>query len=146
MCIGFFLVITSVTTAHAACSMTSSSIPFGTYDIFSPTPLDTVGQVIFRCAARDRNVSISLSRGSSTSFNPRRMVNGAARLNYNLYLDAARTIIWGDGSNGTQTYFINNPQPNNADIPVPVYGRIPAGQTTVAKGSYSDTISAIVNY
>lgn len=132
--------------ANASCSLTSSSVPFGSYDVFSPTPLDTVGQVIFRCSQNDKNVSISLSRGGSADFSPRRMTNGASILNYNLYRDAARTVIWGDGSGGTQTYFINNPQPNNTDIPVSVYGRILAGQSTAATGNYSDTISAVVNY
>jgi len=72
------------------------------------------------------------------------MLKGSEALNYNLYLDAARTIIWGDGTAGTQTYFIKNPT-NNQDVTVPVYGRVPTGQS-VSKGTYSNTITVTINF
>jgi spore coat protein U-like protein len=132
--------------AQASCSLSAASISFGNYDVFSPNHLDSIGQLVFRCAPNDNNVAISLSRGGSPSFSPRRLVNVGSFINYNLYLDAARSVVWGDGSGGTQTYFISNPKPNNADIAVPVYGRISAGQSAAAFGNYSDTITAIINY
>jgi spore coat protein U-like protein len=132
-------------TAQAACSLTSTSIAFGNYDIFSSSPLDTLGQVIFRCGNNDHDVSISLDTGGAPTFNPRRMLNGAGTLNYNLYLDAARTVIWGDGSSGTQNFFVHNPQANNRDISVPIYGRIPAGQGA-SVGNYSNTLTATINF
>jgi spore coat protein U-like protein len=132
-------------TAQAACSLTSTSIAFGNYDIFSAAPLDTLGQVIFRCGNNDHDVSISLDRGGAPTFNPRRMLNGGNTLNYNLYLDAARTVIWGDGSAGTQNFFVHNPQANNRDISVPIYGRIPAGQEA-SVGNYSNTLTATINF
>src|SRR5262245_20367523 len=104
--------------ALAVCSLSNTSISFGNYDVFSTSPLATNGSIICRCGYADRNISISLDKGGAASFNPRRMLKGSEALNYNLYLDAARTIIWGDGTGGTQTYFINNP-PNNQDITVP---------------------------
>jgi spore coat protein U-like protein len=131
--------------ALGACSLTSTSIAFGSYDIFSSAPLDSLGQIIFRCANNDHNVSISLDKGGAPSFNPRRMLNGANSLNYNLYTDAARTVIWGDGTGGTQNFFIANPQPNNQDISVPLYGRIPAGQGA-SVGSYSNTVTVTINF
>jgi spore coat protein U-like protein len=131
--------------AQGACSLTSTSIAFGSYDIFSPSPLDTLGQVIFRCGNNDHNVSISLDKGGAPTFNPRRMLNGTSSINYNLYLDAARTIIWGDGTNGTQNFFVRNPQQNNRDISVPIYGRIPAGQAP-SVGNYSNTLTVTINF
>ncbi len=88
---------------------------------------------------------ITLDRGGGTSFATRRMVNGSEQLQYNLYLDAARTIIWGDGSGGTQALLIHNPQGNNQDLTVPIFGRIPAGQDR-GIGTYSDTIIVTLNY
>jgi spore coat protein U-like protein len=131
--------------AQAACSLTSTSIAFGNYDIFTASPLDTLGQVIFRCGNNDHNVSISLDKGGAPTFNPRRMLNGTTPLNYNLYLDAARTVIWGDGSSGTQNFFVRNPQPNNRDISVPIYGRVPAGQAPTV-GNYSNTVTVTINF
>lgn len=126
--------------AHAACSLGGGSVAFGAYDPISLAPLDTIGSLVFQCSQKDHNVMITLSRGSGTSFATRRMLNGSQQLLYNLYRDIGRTIIWGDGSGGSQAYLINNPQPNNRDIRVPIFGRIPAGQN-VKVGSYADTIT-----
>jgi len=141
----FLIALANPFSAQAACSLTSTSIAFGIYDIFSPSPLDTLGQIIFRCGNNDHDVSISLDKGGAPTFNPRRMLNGANTLNYNLYLDAARTVIWGDGSSGTQNFFVRNPQPNNRDISVPIYGRVPAGQAP-SVGNYSNTVTVTINF
>jgi spore coat protein U-like protein len=73
------------------------------------------------------------------------MVNGSDQLLYNLYRDSGRTIVWGDGSGGSQAYQNNNPQPNNRDITVPIFGRIPPGQNAKV-GNYSDTITVTLTY
>jgi spore coat protein U domain-containing protein, fimbrial subunit CupE1/2/3/6 len=138
------LMIAEPFSAQAACSLTSTSILFGSYDIFSSTPLDTLGQIIFRCSNNDHNISISLDKGGAPTFDPRRLLNGASTLSYNLYLDAARTTIWGDGTGGTQSFFVQNPT-NNRDISIPLYGRIPAGQSTSA-GNYSNTLTVTINF
>ena len=127
------------TSAQAACSLSGASISFGDYDPTILTPLDTAGAVIYRCGNSDHNITITLSRGGGTSYATRRMVNGSEKLFYNLYRDAARTAIWGDGTGGTQAYTIANPQ-NNQDVTVPMFGRAPAGQN-VSVGSYIDTIT-----
>lgn len=129
--------------AGAACTISTTSVSFGTYSVFSLTPLDSTGTVTFQCG-KEKNIQISLSRGGAPAFNPRQMLSGAERLNYNLHLDAARTSIWGDGTGGTTTYFNNNP-PNNTDVIVTIYGRIPAGQD-VRAGIYTDTVTATINY
>ena len=133
------------TTVEAVCTISSTSVAFGTYDPFNAAPLNTAGQIVYMCGNRDHNVSISLSRGSAPSFQPRLMQNGNSSLQYNLYLDPAQTIIWGDGSGGTQTYFIKNPQGNNQELSVPIYGSIPPGQN-VTVGNYSDTLTLTIDF
>ena len=130
---------------EAVCSIRSASVAFGTYDPFNPVSLNTAGQFVYICGNRDHNVFISLSRGSASSFQPRVMKNGSSSLQYNLYLDPAKTIIWGDGSEGTQAYFIKNPQPNNQELSVPIYGSIPPGQN-VPVGAYSDTLTLTIDF
>jgi spore coat protein U-like protein len=73
------------------------------------------------------------------------MLSSSNQLFYNLFLDAARTIVWGDGTGGTQFYFSQNPQPNNQNISVPIYGRMPALQD-VKVGNYGDTITVTLNF
>ena len=82
--------------------------------------------------------------GGAGTFDPRRMLNGAEALNYNLYLDAARTQIWGDGTGASQLYVNSNP-PNSRTVTVTIFGRIPA-QQDVSAGSYSDSITATINF
>lgn len=140
----FYLTIL-VGSVEAACSLSSTSMVFGTYDVLVTTPLDTAGSIVYRCTQRDHNIMITLDRGGGATFATRRMVKGFEQLLYNLYLDAARTVIWGDGTGGTQAFFIGNPQANNQDLTVPIFGRIPARQDR-GIGSYTDTIIVTLNF
>ena len=133
-------------TAEAAptCTISATSVSFGSYDVFASSATDSTGTVTITCNGAARDVVVSLSTGASGAYNPRTMVRGGETLSYNLYRDAARTSIWGDGSGGTSTYTNANP-PNNAAINITVYGRVPAGQD-VSAGNYSDTVSAVINF
>ena len=72
------------------------------------------------------------------------MTKGGEALGYNLYMDASRTTIWGDGTSGTSAYSRNNP-PNGTNVSLPVYGRVGAAQD-VSAGTYSDTVLATINF
>ena len=145
ICFGIFNLTIFVGRVEAACSLSSTSMVFGTYDVLVATPLDTTGSVVYRCTQRDHNIMITLDRGGAASFATRRMVKGSDQLLYNIYLDAARTVIWGDGSGGTQAFFTRNPQGNNQDLTVPIFGRVPARQD-LGVGAYTDTIIVTLNF
>jgi spore coat protein U-like protein len=127
-----------------SCTISVLSVAFGNYNVFTATPLDSTGRVTYRCNAAAANISISLGKGASPTFNPRTMTKSGEALNYNLYRNAARTNIWGDGTGGTSVYTRANP-PNNNNVNVTIYGRIPAGQD-VSAGAYSDTVLATINF
>ncbi|HWP56552.1 MAG TPA: spore coat U domain-containing protein [Candidatus Acidoferrales bacterium] len=129
--------------ALAACTISTQAINFGSYDVLSLTPRDSTGRVTYRCDRRDP-ITISLDRGGAATFNARRMLKGAEALNYNLFLDAARTLIWGDGSGGT-TVHSNPAPPRNQNVTVTVFGRIPAGQD-VSAGTYTNTVTATIDF
>jgi spore coat protein U-like protein len=144
---GAIIVLLCAACADAApsCSISATGVSFSTYDVFSAVANDSTGSVTFNCTGSAHNIVITLSKGSNSTFNPRTMTGPASEtLNYNLYSDAARTAIWGDGTVGTTTYANANP-PNGAPVVVTIYGRIPAGQD-VRTGSYSDTVTAIINF
>jgi spore coat protein U-like protein len=128
----------------AQCSVSVSSVNFGTYDVFATSHNDSTGTVTVNCNGGAKNIDISISRGASSTFFPRQMLKGTEQLQYNLYLDAARTAVWGDGSAGTQMGDVRNPV-NNQDETLTVFGRIPALQD-VSAGSYSDSVTVTVNY
>jgi spore coat protein U-like protein len=139
--------------AHAAsCTASASATAFGTYDPQSTLPHDSLGSVTVTCApvlvAVLQSYAIALSAGSSGSYAPRRMAAGAWRLDYQLYSDALRSVVWGDGTAGTSTvagsFLLSVLLPVSATHVV--YGRIPARQTGVAAGNYADTITVTVTY
>lgn len=134
------------TRSMAACSLsTLAPVAFGTYDVFSTAPLDTTGAVVYRCANTDHNITITLDKGGASSYTGRSLFNGTEPLYYNLFLDAARTAIWGDGSGGSQVFFIKNPQSNNTNLSIPIFGRVPAKQS-VSTGDYTDSITVTMTF
>jgi spore coat protein U-like protein len=145
MVVGAWLLSTTGAYAQApSCTISVTSVAFGNYNVFTTTPDDSTGTITYRCNSTAFNISISISDGSSSTFGPRTLRKGTEVLSYNLYRNAARTTIWGDGTGGTSVYTQANP-PNNTNVNVTVYGRIPALQD-VSAGNYTDTVSAVINF
>jgi spore coat protein U-like protein len=127
----------------ASCTISTTPVSFGVYDVFSGTATDSTGTITFKCTG-NASVTINLNKGTSTTFTPRVLTSGSNTINYNLFTDASRGTIWGDATGGTSNYVNANPA-NNQNIVVTVYGRITSGQD-VSAGSYSDTITATINF
>lgn len=122
----------------AACTVTTTSLTFSVYDVFSTLSEDITGTVTVKCSPAVPYV-LALSPGAG-SYTSRVMENGQHTLIYNLYIDAARLTVWGDGSGGTAT--VNG---NAEEATYTVYGRVPARQN-VQMGEYADTLIATVTY
>lgn len=127
-----------------SCTISATSVNFGNYNVFNASSTDSTGTIQYRCTGNPNWIWITLTRGAAPTFNPRRMSKGAEVLNYNLYRNASYSTIWGDGSSGTSVYFTFNP-PNNTTTTLTVYGSIPPGQD-VSAGTFSDTITAVINF
>lgn len=124
------------------CSVTATSINFGNYDVALLLHNDSTGTITVTCNITpppDAAIMIGPSPDSGI-FNPRRMKHSSISefLNYNLFTNALRTVIWGNGTQGTSTITLKN-VPKNKPQTVTIYGRIPAGQD-VSSGQYSDTL------
>jgi len=120
------------------CTLQVSPIVFPPYNPFSPFGAQAHGSLVYNCT-QSHPIVILLGPGSGNSIWARHMVHGTSRLRYNLFLDAAGGIIWGDRTGGSQSYF-NPAPPPNVNVTVPVYGRIPALQTSAVAGAYEDTV------
>jgi spore coat protein U-like protein len=125
------------------CTVSTTPVTFGVYDVFSATDTRAVGSVRYDCNTPIGAVWITLSRGTGTSFSQRSMSRGAERLFYNLFRDAGGNIIWGDGTGGSHGYF--DVYLGKDAVTIPVYGEMPAGQD-VSAGTYTDTITVTVNF
>ncbi len=128
------------------CSVSAVGVAFGVYDPLAGAPLDSTSTVQATCTSdRPPHVTyeIRLDTGQAGSFAPRAMTNGLSQLTYNLYIDAARSAVWGDGTGGTAVvtadYNLTPPGSTQTDT-YTVYGRVPAGQV-VTTGNYLDTIT-----
>ncbi len=131
--------------AAAQCTVGSTGVSFGSYDVFAAPPRDSTGSVSYQCLA-PLSIQITLSPGSAATFAPRKMVKGAERLNYNFYVDAGRSLIWGDGAGGTSFYSATvSVFQVGTTVNVTVFGRIPPRQD-VSAGTYSDTVTATINF
>jgi spore coat protein U domain-containing protein, fimbrial subunit CupE1/2/3/6 len=138
----------SVAWAKGNCSfVTVTGVAFGTYNVFDAADLDSMGTVSFQCnpGAAGSTVLVTLSAGSSGSFTQRHLLSGTDQLGYNLYLDPARTEIWGDGTGGSSPFTVTLPASGWTTITQPVYGRIAARQD-VGSGTYVDTITVTMNW
>ena len=132
--------------AGAACSVSATGVNFGAYDVFVTAPLDSTGTVTVTCTQNqpiDITIAIGPS-GTSNSFVPRQMRSASSpdRLNYNLFVNAGRSTVWGDGAAGTSTVLLNNVSRNRPRVTT-IYGRIPAGQD-VSVGSYFDSLTVTI--
>jgi spore coat protein U-like protein len=128
----------------ASCSMSTTSIAFGTYNVFSSAPVDSTGSVTYHCNGNTPGVLITMTRGQSPTFLPRQLGKGTERLAYNLFRDAARTTVWGDFTGGTSA-FVDLFPPKKEDLTVTIYGRIPPGQD-ISAGSYTDSVTVVMNF
>jgi spore coat protein U-like protein len=124
----------------AGCTVSTSGLNFGNYDVFSPLNDDITATINVNCAS-DTPYSIWLSSGSGT-FSSRTLTNGSHLLAYNLYLDPTRLTIWGDGSSGSGTVSGTG---TGSNLATSIYGRIPAGQNAWM-GPYTDLVTITVNF
>jgi spore coat protein U-like protein len=138
------LLTSDVFAQGASCTISATSVNFGSYNVFDGAALDSTGTITYRCNGAANNISISLSKGLSSTYSPRLMSKGVEALSYNLYTNAGHTNIWGDGTSGTTVYVRANP-PNNSDVNLTIYGRVPSGQD-VSAGTFIDTVSATINF
>lgn len=147
--LGVLAVLWLAVPAVLACSVGVGPVAFGVYQRGTPGATPGQGGIGLQCPnlAGATTVTIALGPGLyGPSVTARAMGSGTSRLAYGLYTDAARTIVWGDGSAASATVFDTlaaGVGPVNRVYPV--YGRLPAGQA-VPPGSYADSLLVTVSF
>ncbi|MHC5595081.1 MAG: Csu type fimbrial protein [Nostoc sp.] len=139
--LGIILNCATALPALSQCTINASGVVFNPYNVFVSTDNDSTGTITYTCTSGTPPFTISLSKGNATSYNPRQLKDGSNPLNYNLYLDTARTQIWGDGTNSTNQYSSSNLTGN-----LTIFGRIPALQNAKVGNNYIDSITATINF
>lgn len=130
-------------TVPAVCSVVATDLAFGNYDASSATPNDASSTVTVTCSNGALfDVGLDSGNGSGATVLNRKMTSGINTLAYQMYTNAGRTQIWGDGSLGTNT---QGGLGNASAQAYTVYGRIAAAQF-VNSGAYADLVTATVTY
>jgi spore coat protein U-like protein len=127
--------------ANPSCTPSSAGIAFGN---FTGSQITITGSIILTCTGTGKdNFNLDLSTGSSGTYTPRRMKNGANSLSYNLYTDSTFSKIWGAGSGGVDhvSSSVDMGSSTTITVTIPLYAKLPA-QTKPPFGLYSDTIVA----
>jgi spore coat protein U-like protein len=126
-------------TAHgASCTFGLVSVAFGNYDTLTNTSLDGAGSITVTCDTTD-SYTVALSSGHGTLLS-RQLQSGENVLYYNLYTDALRSMVWGDGTSGTSLV-----SGSATSATYSIYGLVPGGQN-VAAGTYGDTITVTLSF
>ncbi|AMO95742.1 spore Coat Protein U domain protein [Collimonas fungivorans] len=132
----------------ATCTVATTGIVFPAYASPGSTNSDSTGDIAVTCSALVLGLgsyTISVSTGAGTYAN-RKLTSGANFLNYNMFTDTARSIVWGDGTAGTQTVsdsYVILVAPTTRHYTS--YGRVPGSQNKPA-GTYTDTVTVTVTY
>jgi spore coat protein U-like protein len=131
-------------TVVATCSVSASALNFGAT---IPTPVNSnidAQSVINATCSNNVPFAIALNAGNGTgaTMAARRMSSGPNTVTYTMYTDAGRTTVWGDGTAGSSVNALTGTGSVQA---IPVYGRIPTGQTP-STGTYNDTILVTLTF
>src|SRR5438445_6474247 len=86
--------------APISCGFTITNLSFGTVDLTLNTAFDITATLSANCTG-DAGVvvrvcpNINAGSGGTTTGSPRFMLSGSDKLNFDLYQDASRTVVWG---------------------------------------------------
>jgi len=121
----------------ATCSISASALPFGAYTGVALSNSTTVSVYCTNTTPYNVGLDAGLSGGTVTT---RAMKSGANKLNYSLTSDSAGLVNWGNTSGS----WVGGTGSGSAQS-ITVYGQVPALQPLTI-GTYTDTITATVNY
>jgi len=132
------------------CLINSPTLAFGAYDPIV-TNLSTAATgtatATFTCTEGASAVYVTANTGSNNahaSGTTRAMAGtGSTYLSYELYTDAAHTVVWNTTNSGGPTFTPTFAASQTANATI--YGQIPAGQN-VTVSNYTDSITMTINF
>lgn len=139
----------SVTASVAQkCTVGDATLAFGSYDPVTTNlsaNLDASTTITLTCTKGATGITLgfggSPNAGTGCTAPVRCMKSGTSDyLSYQLYSDSGHSSVWTTAISETVTGGVTTP------TSVTIYGRIPGGQDAAVGASYSDSITATINY
>jgi spore coat protein U-like protein len=141
--LGILLNCATALPALSGCSITVTPVNFGNYNVSATSGKTSTGSVTYNCTSATA-ITIDLSAGNATSYTSyRQLKDGSHSLEYNLYLDAGGTQIWGNGIGGITDHYINSSATTGTET---IFGIIRPLQSGAYVGNYTDPITATINF
>jgi spore coat protein U-like protein len=134
-------------TVVSACTVSGALLNFGNSldPLSAATPVDSTSALTVQCT-NSTPYAVSLSAGANaggaTNFASRAIKHGSSTLGYQLYLDASRSTVWGDGTSSSSTQSGTGSGSNQS---LTIYGRLPSLSGAVP-GTYTDTVTVTITY
>jgi spore coat protein U domain-containing protein, fimbrial subunit CupE1/2/3/6 len=129
-----------MTLAPTCIISSTSTLDFGSQGVLAAN-IDQTTTLAVQCTnTTPYTIGLNEGTGNGASIAVRKMTSGSNTVNYSLYSDTGRSVVWGNTSSN-----MVGATGNGASQTYTVYGRVPS-QTTPAAGSYTDTITVTVNY
>lgn len=134
-------------TVVSSCNVSGSLLNFGAAidPLTAAVPIDATSTLTVQCT-NTTPYSVALDAGTNaggaTNFSSRAIKSGSNTLGYQLYLNAGRSSVWGDGTSsslpvtGTGT---------GSTQSLTIYGRLPT-LGNAAPGTYVDTVTVTITY
>lgn len=132
----------------ASCQVLATPLAFGPYDATASAPRDATTVVEVQCVTGiAESPTVGYAIGFVGGAGGRRLLSAAHALSFELYTDATRSHVWGDGLSGTQVMgTVVTPSPLTPALRAhTVYGRVPARQI-VPRGTYVSTVTVVIEY
>jgi spore coat protein U-like protein len=133
-----------------SCTASAGTMAFGT---IAGTPIaqtDVAPNLTVSCSGGPNNsirrvcVGITAGSGTGSSIGTRYLSSGANTLQFQVYADSARTVVWGthlDPAGDEQLVSVPLNAAGSGSVTVPMYGRIPNPPAhSPATGSYSSSL------
>ena len=137
-------------TITASCTINAATLDFGSNagTALLAANVDAATSLSVTCT-NGTPYAVGMDNGANVSGAQRRMKSGANFLNYNLYVDSARTNAWTTSASSTTCTSANScylGTGNGVAQPISIYGRVPTVGTAPAPGAYNDTVTMTITY
>lgn len=135
-----FILACAASAPAFACTVDVSPLLFGNINPLDGVDVDSATTLSVTCPSD--TAYVATANAGTGSYTDRRMNGSQGNLAYQLYTEASRTLVWGDGSAGTNAIAGTA---GAAGTMHNIYGRIPS-QPMAVPGSYSDTLLITISY
>jgi len=130
------------TTIAGSCTVSAGDVVLGAYD--SGAGLTGSGTISYQCTpGTSPSIGLNAGQWAAGDISRRNLFDGAHSLAYQIYSDPGYSVVWGTGSNGASPLSASGDGNNDTAT---MYVQVFSGQTQLNAGTYTDTVTAEIDW